>query len=85
MVPGNVIDRHRSADNALGLGIIHLDGARIGQFGQPQAVLFQMGQVRFRRDCHRNHLPAFFRMSNGVDLYARAGLLQQAHVFINLF
>ena len=82
---GDVVDGHGLRNDFVGFRVIQLDGARIGEFGEPRAVLPEVFQIFFRRYRHCDHLAAFFRRSDGEDLRARAGLLQHAHVAIHIF
>ena len=77
---GDVVDRHRLIDELVGLGVVRADRARIGELGQPRAVLVELRQVGFRRDRDRDHLAAFFGLADGEHLDPRAGLLDHPHV-----
>ena len=82
---GDVVDRDGLGDELVGFRVIELDGARIGELRETRAIFFEIFQILRRGDGHGDHLAAFFRFADGEDLDARAGLFEQAHVFVHVF
>jgi hypothetical protein len=44
---GDVVDGHGLRDQLVGFRVVELDSARIGQFRQPRAILFERFQIFF--------------------------------------
>ena len=82
---GNVVNRNSLRDDFVGFRVVQLQRARIAELRQLGAVFFQLFQILFGRNRHRDHLAAFFRRSNRKNFHARAGLLQHPHVFVHVF
>ena len=80
---GDVVNRYRLGHDAVRLRIIHLDRPRIGQLRQQRPIRIQIFQILRRRNRHRDHLPALFRLPDGENFHPRTGLLQQPHVFVD--
>src|ERR1019366_301307 len=81
---GDVIDGRGGGDQLIGLGVVKLDGARVGEFGEAGAVFVEPGEQGLRGDGHGDHFAAFLGLADAEDLDARGGFLQQAHVAIDV-
>ena len=81
---GDVVHRHRLIDELVRFGVVQADRARVGELGQPSAILGELAQVRFGRHRHGQHLPAFFGFPDRVHLHPRARLLDHPEVLIDL-
>ena len=83
--PGDVVDGVGLVNQRAGLGVVEVDGARIAELGQ--ALLVGVGVLKEVGigDGHGDHLAAFFGVSDGDDLYARAGSRKQPEVFVDVF
>ena len=80
----DVVDGHGLRDELVRFRVVEFDGTRIGQLGEASAILVEGFQIFFRGDGHGDHFAAFFGLPDGVDLHARGGLLQQAHVAVDI-
>jgi hypothetical protein len=69
--PGDVVNGNRLGNKFVGLAVVEMNRARISQLGQPLVILFQILQIRFGRDRHRDHLASLFRRADGEDFHAR--------------
>ena len=82
---GDVIDGNGFGDEFVGFGVIELDGARDRQASPGAGDFVEIFQVGFRRDGHGNHFAAFLGGADGENFHARRGLLEQAHVLVDVF
>ena len=82
--PVDVVDRRDALGDRVGHRVVHLDRARIGQFREIRLVLIELGHQGFRRDGDDDHLAAVLCRPDGVDLHARRGLGEEAHVVVHL-
>lgn len=80
----DVIDRRRLGRDPLGLGVIHVDRARVGELRELCPVLLHPREERLRGDGDGDHLAPLLRGADRVDLHARARLREQAHVLVDL-
>ena len=82
---GDVIDGRGLRHEAVGLGVVELDGARIGELRETRAVFVEVLEIFFGGDGDSDHFAAFFGGADGEDPRARGGLLEKAHVFVHIF
>ena len=81
---GDVVDGHRGVDEGFGFGVIEVDLAGVAELGETRLVFGGVGQDFGIGDGGGDHLAAFFRVADGIDLDAWAGGLKQAEVFIDI-
>ncbi len=82
--PRDVVHRHRRAHQPVGLGIVELDRAGVGQLREARAVLVEPGEDGLGGDGHGDHLPAFLGLADREHPYAaRARLLEHPHVLVH--
>ena len=82
--PGDVIHRHRQIHQAIGLRLVELDGAGIGQLREARPVLVEFRQDRLGGNRHRDHLAALLGLPDREHLHAaRARLLEHPHVLVH--
>ena len=81
----DVVNGHGLRNDLVGFRVIQLDRSWVSQLCEPRAIFVQVFQILGRRNGHRDHLAPFFRRPDRINLHAGAGLLQQAHVLVNVF
>ena len=81
---GDVVDGRGSGHQAIGLGIVEMDGAGVAKLRQAGAILVELRHQALRRYGDGDRLAALFGLADAEDFDPRRGGFQHAHIAIDL-